>query len=195
MRVPAEFVIFLIDVETATRSEDERARELERAYAAIVERVRRTPGLTIEAGDAYDSVPLETVAVREIIQPDDDDPMRSEIKLVLTASLQPGDRFETVRGRVEQLLSGVSLPGRVEVMVDPDQFIGVDDPRKHREALLRQIAADTDLLQSLFGRGQTGPASISLTGLERRVRSRAVAPLELEVYVEYEMSLVQAPRN
>ena len=195
MRVPAEFVIFLIDVETATRSEDERARELERAYAAIVERVRRTPGLTIEAGDAYQSSPLETVAVREIIQPDDDDPMRSEIKLVLTATVRAGDSFETVRARVDQFLEGLNPPGRVEIVVDPSQFMGVDDPRKHREALLRQIATDTDLLQSLFGRGQTGPASISLTGLEGRVQSRPVAPLELEVYVQYQMSLVQAPRN
>jgi hypothetical protein len=195
LRVPAEFVIFLLELETGTRSEDERARELERTYATLVQRVSRTPGMTIEAGDAYESAPLETAAVREIIDQDDEDEERSEIRLVLTVEVRPGDLFSTIRARAEQMVAQVQPAGRVEIVVGDAQYMGVNDPKKHRETLLRQIAADTDLLQSLFGRGTTGPASISLTGLERRVQSRPVGPLELEMYVEYELSLVQAPRN
>lgn len=195
VRVPAEFVIFLLELETGTRSEDERARELERTYASLVQRVSRTPGMTIEAGDAYESAPLETTAVREIIVPDDEDDERSQIQLVLTIEVRAGDTFPAIRARAEQMVRQVQPSGRVEIVVGDAQYMGVNDPKKHRETLLRQIAADTDLLQSLFGRGTTGPAAISLSGLERRVQSRPVGSLELEMYIEYGMSLVQAPRN
>jgi hypothetical protein len=195
LRVPAEFVIFLIELETGTRSEDDRARELERTYTALVQRVSRTPGVTIEAGDAYESAPIETTAVRELILQDEEDEQRSEIRLVLTVPVRPGDTFAGVRARAEQMIEQVQPSGRVEIVMGDTQYIGVSDPKTHREALLRQIASDTELLQSLFGRGATGPAAISLSGLERRVQSRPVGPLELEMYVNYEMALVQAPRN
>ena len=126
---------------------------------------------------------------------DEEDEQRSEIRLVLTMPVRPGDTFAAVRTRAEQMIDQVQPSGRVEIVVGDTQYIGVSDPKKHREALLRQIASDTELLQSLFGRGSTGPAAISLSGLERRVQSRPVGPLELEIYVNYEMALVQAPRN
>lgn len=195
LRVPAEFVIFTLQLETATRSVDERTRELERTYTAITQRIARTPGMSVEAGDPWESAPIETAAVREIIVPDDDDEERSEVRLVLTVQVRPGDTFTSIRTRTEQLVSQIQPSGRVEIVMGDDQFMGVNDPKKHRETLLRQIAADTDLLQSMFGRGPTGPAAISLTGLERRVQSRPVGPLELEMYIEYALSLAQAPRN
>lgn len=195
MRVPAEFVIFLIELETGTRSEEERARELERTYTSLAQRVARSTGMSLEVGNAYESAPIETTAVREIITQDDDDAERSQIQLVLTVNVQRNENFAAVRARAEKLIADTQLSGRVEIAMGEDQFIGVNDPKKHRETLLRQIAADTDLLQSLFGRGPTGAASIALTGLEGRVQSRPVGPLELEMYINYEMSLAQAPRN
>lgn len=194
IRVPADFVVFTFEVETATRSVDERSRELETALKAVIDRVKRAQGFTLEAGDAYTAIPIETVAARELIEPDENDPKRSEIRLVLTAAVRPGDTFDAIRTRSEQLINSVPLPTRVEVVIGADQFMGVNEPKKHRETLLRQIADDTDLLQSLFGRGSTGAAAISLSGLEGRVQSRPVAPLELELYLEYSLSLVQAPR-
>lgn len=195
IRAPAEFVIFMIEVETTTRSVDERARELERVFNSIKDKVKRTPGLTLEVGDAYVAVPVETVAVREIIDEDEDDPLRSEIRLVLTSEVRAGDTFERIRTRIEQFVKEIPQQGRTEIVIGPDQFMGVNDPAKHREVLLRKIAADTELLQSLFGTGVTGPVSLSLSGLEGRVRSRPVAPLELELYLDYAMSMEQAPRK
>lgn len=195
MRVPAEFVIFMIEVETTTRSADARAAELEKAFNAIRDKVKRTPGLTLEVGDAFTAIPVETVAVREIIELDDDDPLRSEIRMVLTSEVRAGDTFERIRTRVEQFVKEIPQQGRTEIVIGADQFMGVNDPMKHREALLRKIAADTELLQSLFGRGVTGPASLSLNGLEGRVQSRPVAPLELELYLNYNLSLEQKPQN
>ncbi len=195
IRVPADFVVFLLEVESATRSEDERGRELEAAFATLVDRVRRNPGFKLEAGDAWTAIPIDTVTARELIEPDEDDPLRSEIKLSLTVEVKPGDTFDKIRVRAEELIKGARLPGRVEIVIGVDQFMGVNDPKKHRETLLRQIAEDTDLLQSLFGRGPTGPAAISLSGFESRVQSRPVAPLEMELYINYSLSLVQAPRE
>lgn len=194
IRVPADFVVFLLEIETATLSRDARIRELETAFKAIVDRAKRAQGFTLEAGDAYTAIPIDTVTAREIIEPDDGDDERSEIRLALSVQVRPGDTFDAIRTRAEQLINGTPLPGRTEIVIGVDQFMGVNDPMKHRETLLRQIAEDTDLLQSLFGRSATGPAAISLTGLEGRVQSRPVAPLEMELYLNYSLSLMQAAR-
>ena len=68
------------------------------------------------------------------------------------------------------------------------QYIGVTEPRKHREELLRKIADDTRLLQSIFGTPGNTPM-ISLSGLEGRVKTRPSGPLELEMFIPYAINL------
>src|SRR5690606_18174480 len=137
---PADFVVFLLEIETATLSRDARIRELETAFKAIVDRAARAQGFTLEAGDAYTAIPIDTVTAREIIEADDDDDERSEIRLALSVQVRQGDTFDAIRTRAEQLINGTPLPGRTEIVIGVDQFMGVNDPKKHRQTLLRQIA-------------------------------------------------------
>ncbi|MGH6643744.1 MAG: hypothetical protein ACRED3_13720 [Bradyrhizobium sp.] len=191
--VPADFVLFTVQLETATRSVDERERELEKTFQTLAARVTRTKGLTMEVGQPGNSSPLETAAAREAIETDEEDYDRSVIPLVLKFAVQPGEGFAAIRTRAEKFIEEIAVTGRVEAVPGDLQYIGVSEPKKHREALLRQIADDAKLLQTIFGSGPFGPPGLSLTGLEGRVKNRPIGPLEVEMYIPYSISLHSDP--
>ncbi len=187
--VPADFVLFTVALETGTRSVSERESELERTFAALATRATRTQGVTMEVGHPGYSAPLETAAAREAIEYDGD---RSTINVVLKFAVRPGDAFSAVRARAEAFIDDIEVFGRAEAVTGDLQYIGVSDPKKHREDLLRKIAEDTRLLQSIFSAPPSGAPAISLTGLGGRVKTRPIGPLEMEMYIPYSIALGSA---
>ena len=90
----------------------------------------------------------------------------------------------------ETMHDGYEPDGNSVVFEAPHGLVVVDTGRHawHREALLRKIADDTKLLQSIFTSGGQSPA-ISMAGLEGRVLYRPSGPLELEMYIPYSIVL------
>lgn len=182
----ADFVLFSISLETGTRSAETRLTELERSFRAFTDRASRTPGMVIEVGQPGNSAALETAAIGEIIQNRGSD--RSVIAMVLKVDVRENESFDQLRTRAETFVSATPLNGRAEAIVGDSQFLGMAEPAKHRAALVKAIAADTRSMQAEFG-GAESPVTVSLTGLENRVLSRPVGPLDLEIYIPYSMSL------
>lgn len=183
--IPADYVIFTVSIESGTRADNERNQELERTFAAAATRSSRDKTVTMEVGAPGESAALETTTAKEVIQDMGD---RSVIPVVFKFATRPNDTFETVRKRAEAFIEGIQASGRAEVVTGDLQYIGVTEPKKHREELLRKIAEDTRLLQSIFGAPGASPV-ISLTGLEGRVRTRPSGPLEMEMYIPYTINL------
>ena len=181
--VPADFVIFTVTLETGTRSVDEARRELERTFTTLAAKVARAQGVVLEVGEPGNSSELETTEAREAIEIGYGD--RSRIPLVFKFAVQKGDTFRTVRARAEKFISEIQLTGRAEAVTGDLQYIGVTDPKKHREDLLKKIAEDARLLQTTFNAASTGASAISLTGLEGRVKTRPSGPLDMEIYIPY----------
>ncbi len=188
IKVDADFVIFTVDLESGTKNIGERDRELERTFGLLAQRVARTQGVVMEVGRPGYSSMLETTAAREAIERRAGD--RSAIPVVLKFAIRPGETFPVLRTRAETFIDAIEVHGRAEATAGANQYIGVNDPAKHREDLMRKIADDVRLLQSIFtaGPGQGVPA-MSLTGLSGRVKTRPVGPLELEMFVPYNIVL------
>ncbi|MDP3739792.1 MAG: hypothetical protein Q8R02_20560 [Hyphomonadaceae bacterium] len=185
--VPADFVIFTVTLETGTRSVDEAQRELERTFTTLTTKVARAQGVILEVGEPGNSSTLETTEAREAVELGYGD--RSRIPLVFKFAVQKGDTFRTVRTRAEKFINEIQLTGRAEAVTGDLQYIGVTDPKKHREDLLKKIAEDARLLQTTFSGASTGATAISLTGLEGRVRTRPNGPLDMEIYIPYSIVL------
>ncbi|MFT3724894.1 MAG: hypothetical protein QM773_15090 [Hyphomonadaceae bacterium] len=187
IRVPADFVIFTVDLESATKNYGDREKELERTFAGLAQKIARTQGVMMEVGSPGRSSALETTAAREAIHTYGE---RSAISVVLKFAVKPGETFPAVRTRAEAFIASIEVNGRAEATAGSDQFIGVNDPAKHREDLMRKIAADIRLLQQIFAETPGGPSpAMSLTGLSARVKSRPIGPLELEMFVPYNIVL------
>jgi len=186
IKVPADFVIFTVDLESATKSITERDKELENSFKQLAQRVSRSQGVTLEVGQPGRSSAVETTAAKEGIENRGE---RSAIPLVLKFAVKPEEKFPAVRARAEAFIVSIEVRGRTEATAGDQQYIGVNDPAKHREDLMRKIAADIRLLTDIFTpQGQPAPG-ISLTGLANRVKSRPVGALELEMYVPYDVVL------
>ncbi|MEZ5938089.1 MAG: hypothetical protein R3C52_07705 [Hyphomonadaceae bacterium] len=190
--VRADYVLFSVVLETGTRSADTRKQELSSSFRTFTNRAERAEGVTVEVGRPGYSAALETATADEIIQNRGQD--RSGIDLVLKVAVRERETFDQLRDRAEKFVRDTSLNGRVEAIVGDSQFLEVANPAKHRAALIEAIAADLKQMQSTFG-ASGSPATVSLTGLENRVLSRPVGPLDLEIYIPYSMSLVAGPAD
>ena len=184
--VRADFVLFSVRYETATRSADAREDELARTFSTVTQRASRTQDMTIEVGQPGFSAAIETAAIKELIQNRGDD--RSGIDIVLKVMVKPNETFDAVRARAEKFVTDTQLTGRVEAIIGDSQFLGVSEPKKHRETLIKAISEDVRLMQGSFG-GPSSPVQVSLTGMEQRAQTRPVGPLDLEIYIPYSMSL------
>lgn len=187
IKVPADFVVFTVDLESATKNYGDRQKELERTFTSLTQKIGRTQGVVMEVGQPGQSSPLETAAAHEAIETRGE---RSAIPVVLKFAVKPNETFAQVRTRAEAFIASIEVNGRAEATAGFNQYIGVNDPAKHREDLMRKIAADIRLLQQIFAETPGGPSpAMSLTGLSARVKSRPVGPLELEMFVPYNIVL------
>jgi hypothetical protein len=184
--VRADFVLFTVSLESGSRELATRENELIRTFQAYTQRADRSNDVDIEVGQPGNSAAVETATAKEIIQDFGDD--RSVISVVLKMFVREGDTFDTVRARAERYVADAPLTGRTEAIVGDNQYLGLADPKKHRAALLQAIADDTAAMRSMFA-APDAPASLSLTGMESRVISRPVGPLDMEIYIPYRMSL------
>jgi hypothetical protein len=190
--VRADFVLFSIRYETATRSADTREDELAKTFAAVVQRASRAEGMSIEVGTPGQSAAIETAAIKEMIQENGDD--RSVINIVLKVMVRDRETFEQIRARAEKFVADAPTTGRVEAVIGDNQFLGISEPKKHRDTLVKAIAEDVRMMQSSFG-GPNGPVSVNLTGMEARTLTRPVGPLDLEIYIPYSMSVRSGSGN
>ncbi len=185
--VRADFVLFSVRYETGTRSIDERQSELEKTFNQVTQRAGHTNGdVVIEVGQPGNSAAIETAALKELVVRVDE---RSYIDLVLKVAVKPADTFDAIRARTEKFVADSPVTGRVEAVIGDSQFLGVSEPKKHRETLIKAIAEDLRLMQATFG-GPDSPVRVSLSGMEQRAQTRPVGPLDLEIYIPYAMSLV-----
>ena len=190
--VRADFVLFSVRYETGTRDPKTREDELAKTFTTVTQRAGRTNGdIVIEVGQPGNSAAIETAAIKEVVSDDGD---RSNLNLVLKVAVKPNETFDTIRARTEKFVADTPLTGRVESVIGDSQFLGVSEPKKHREALIKAIADDVKLMQSTFG-GSATPVSVNLTGIESRVQTRPVGPLDLEIYIPYSMSLRSGAGN
>jgi hypothetical protein len=182
--VRADFVLFSVRYSTATRAVDTRDTELTKMFQTVTQRVQRNnEGISIEVGQPGNSAALETATMKEVIVRTQND--QSYIDLVIKADVRDKDTFQTIRARVEKFVADTPLTGRVEPVIGSSQFLGITDPKKHRDTLVKAIAEDVKLMQASF----TGPVQVSMTGMEQRTVTRPTGPLDLEIYIPYAMNV------
>jgi hypothetical protein len=188
--IRADFVLFSVRYITATRAIDARTAELTRMFQTVTQRVQRNnEGISIEVGQPGNSAALETASLKEVIVKTQND--QSYMDLVIKADVRPTDTFQTIRARVEKFVADTPVNGRVEAVIGDSQFLGIADPKMHRDTLVKAIADDVKMMQSSF----TGPVQVSLTGMEQRTVTRPVGPLDLEIYIPYSMSVRSGAAN
>lgn len=180
--VRADFVQVELNYSTGSRQASERRSELSAMYNRLLETVDRTEGYSLLGGDVgYATAPIETVLFSDVFR---DYNSRAQFSLTLNIDTRPNETFEALFERAEAFVESIPLEGRAEAYLDDEQYLGARNTSRYRTALLSNIKAEADRLKSLFA-----PAEVTIQGLESRIITQPSGPLELEIFIPYEMSV------
>ena len=180
LRVRADFVLYELTYVNSTLDGQERKQEMERMYKAVLKQLPKHSTISLRAGDASASAAIETTTFDEVYT---DYGNQGRLSFVVKAAVGPNDTYLQLRERVEAFVASAGEVGRSQSILDDEQYLGVQDLKVHRPALLAAIWADLSASAN-----PAGVSELDVEGLERRTRYHPVGPLELELYIPYKVT-------
>jgi hypothetical protein len=115
-------------------------------------------------------------------------PDTSAVTLVIKTPIGDGDTLEVASMRIRDFVEATTGVGRTELRLMDDWEPTVIRPDQYRPVVLAAIAADAGTTAAAFG-----PAyGVEVTGLSRQVTWRQAGPLELMLYIPYQLSVTPA---
>lgn len=180
LRVKADFVLYELYYVNSTIDARERKQEMERMFKAIMRELPKHSTLKLKTGDASASADIETATFEEVYSSYS---TQGRMNFVVRAEVSNGDSFNDIRERVEDFVEGAGEVGRSQSVLNDDQYLGVNDLKRYRPELMRVIWDDIYAISNPLG-----TTELDIRGLDGRTRYRPVGPLELELYVPFEVN-------
>jgi hypothetical protein len=180
LRVKADFVLYELYYVNSTIEARDRKQEMERMYKAITREIPKHPTLKLKIGDASASADIETATFEEVYTSYG---TQGRINFVVRAEVGVGDSFNQIRTRVEDFVEGAGEVGRSQSVLNDEQYLGVNDLKRYRPELIKVIWDDIYAISNPLG-----TTALDVSGLDGRTRYRPVGPLELELYIPFEVN-------
>lgn len=187
LKARADEVLFEVSLVSGTLDMTERREELRKSFSLIQKAVDARDDLSLDGGDVEESYAIETVSPDDLMSSYG---QRGSIDLVLRVRVGTDDTFKAVVDRAEAFARGLKLSGRTQLDVGGEQYLSLDDPRSFRRRLLNDIAVDVKALARLFETGGAGSGVAEVEGLARSIISRPTGPLEIELYIPYQVRIL-----
>ncbi|MCH2457724.1 MAG: hypothetical protein MK186_06705 [Henriciella sp.] len=179
--IPADFLLVEVNFQSGSRDAEEREQELKTSYDRLIAKAAATNGFELSGGDIGEtSAPIESVKFTDVFSLYGN---KASFTLTLSIDVAADETFDDVMARAKDFLDSVRPEGRAEAYLGSEQFIGARNMGTRRDALLADIIASVEQLQSQMGAGR-----VTVSGLESRVVTQPSGPLELEIFIPYEMS-------
>jgi len=180
LRVKADFVLYELYYVNGTIDARERKQEMERMFKAITRELPKHSTLELKTGDASASADIETATFEEVYSAYG---TQGRMNFVVRAEVGSGDNFNDIRTRVENFVEGAGEVGRSQIVLNDEQYLGVNDLKRYRPELMKVIWDDIYAISNPLG-----VTELDIRGLDGRTRYRPVGPLELELYVPFEVN-------
>lgn len=179
LRIRADFVLYELTYVNSTLDANDRKKEMKRMFNDIVREVKRHPNLRLNIGDVEASAAIETATFEESYQNYGN---RGNLNFVVRANVKEEDSYQNIRDRVEKLVASAGEFGRSQSILADTQYLGINDLKSHRPALLKTIWDDVN-----DSANPEGVTNVEILGLEQRTRYRPVGPLELELFIPFDV--------
>ena len=108
---------------------------------------------------------------------------------VVKTPIRPGDTLDAASGRIETFVKAIPKTGRSLADVYGDWQLSILDPPQYRPAIIAAIAADARSTSQAFGDGY----AVQVEGMSNRVTWRQSGPLELSLFIPYDMTVTPRP--
>lgn len=182
----ADNLIVAVRVVNDTRDAPGRRNEITQTLRAMARAAASRPDIDLSIEDDGTLVPLTEEMVSTLTL--GMDPGRSDTSvasLVVKTPIRQDDTLDAASERIEDFVDGVDPVGRSLADVSGDWQLSVVNPPQYRPAILAAIAADAGTTSAAFG----PEYAVQVDGLSNRVTWRQSGPLDLSLFIPYELSV------
>jgi hypothetical protein len=186
----ADNLIVAVRMVNDTRDAPGRRDEITRTLRAMARAAAGREDIDLSIEDDGTLVPLTEDMVSTLTL--GMDPGRSDTSvasLVVKTPIREGDTLDAASERIEEFVEDIDPVGRSLADVVGDWQLSVVNPAQYRAPILAAIAADARTTAAIFGEGY----AVQVEGMSNRVTWRQSGPLELALFIPYDMTVTPRP--
>jgi len=186
----ADNLIVEVRVVNDTREATGRRSEITRTLQAMARAAAADPAIELSIENEGALVPLvESMVSTLTLGFDGGRSDTSVATLVVKTAIRPDDSLDSASDRIESFVDDVPLTGRSLIDISGDWQLSIIDPPRYRSEILALIAADARQASAVFGDGY----AVQIEGLSNRVTWRQAGPLQLGLFIPYDMTVTPRP--
>jgi hypothetical protein len=177
-----------VEVDCDTRDQAQRLTEMKSTLRNMLAAAAASGQieLGVEADDVV--VPLKADALDTILSPGKREDT-STTTIVVKTHVSDADSFEGASARIDQFILKTKVVGRAQVSRTGDWQLTLVTPRQYRSQIVAAIAQDANETLKAFGAGY----GVEIEGLEHPVAWSRAGPLDLALFIPYEMKIEPLP--
>ena len=185
LKKPAEYVSMVLTVGSDQRDPQKRFADIQAAAELILEKSKGEAGLLVHRGSVSLSPrpmsKLASVSSYSVSSP-------SVATLHVLVALEDKTDVYACASRIRRFVDAIKMPAKAEYSLGPAQLT-MADPEKHRKELLEAISDDLGALRTAM----RGAGTTSINGLERPVLVRQIDDRNVELFIDYTMTVTLIP--
>lgn len=186
----ADNLIVEVRVVNDTREATGRRSEITRTLQAMARAAAAEPAIELSIETEGALVPLTEDMVSTLTLGFDGGRSDTSVAtLVVKTPIRPDDSLDSASDRIEAFVDDVPLTGRSLIAISGDWQLSIIDPPRYRSEILALIAADARQASAVFGDGY----AVQIEGLSNRVTWRQAGPLQLGLFIPYDMTVTPRP--
>ncbi|WP_298128061.1 hypothetical protein [Brevundimonas sp.] len=185
----ADNLVVSVRVACDTRDSGQRRSEITQTLAAMARAAGLDAAIELGLDSGGSVVDFDARMIPTLrFHTDDGRPDTSAVTLVIKTPIAEGDTLEASSARIRAFIAATTGVGRTELRLMDDWEPTVIRPDQYRSTILAAIAADAGTTAGAFG----PTYGVEVTGLSRQVTWRQAGPLELMLYIPYQLSVTPA---
>jgi hypothetical protein len=179
----ADHLITKVQVVCDTRDLDKRKEELRETLRNMIAEAEKTSSISLSVGDEI-LVPFTDRMLDKVIVPDSRADT-SDAYVVIRTELNKSDTFDGATQRIKDYIERTAKTGRTEILTNQPWNLGLKTPERYRDELIGKIASSTNQTAKLFGANY----EVRIVGLQHRIQWYQTGPLDLALYIPYELTV------
>jgi hypothetical protein len=186
----ADNLIVEVRVVNDTREEAGRRTELTQTLRSMARSAAARPDIDLSVETDGVLVPFTEDMVSTLTLGGDGVRTDTSVAVfVVKTPIRADDTLDAASERIEDFVESVQETGRSLADITGEWQLSIVDPPQYRPTILGLIAADARITASTFGDGY----AVQVEGMSNRVTWRQSGPLELSLFIPYDMTVTPRP--
>lgn len=187
MQRRADNLVVSVRVVCDTRDAEQRRREINETLRAMARAAGADPAIRLSLDSAGNVIDFDESMVPNLsFFSDDGRPDTSAVTLVVKTPVSGTDTLQASSNRIRAFVARAPRTGRSDLRIMDDWEPTVISPDQYRPAILSAVSQDATATAAAFGPDYR----VEVGGLSRQVTWRQAGPLDLMLYIPYQMTVV-----